>query len=111
MVREVRTMRRSRAEWSKQIALWRKSGLTAREYAAKAGLNPGTLQFWKYTLGKESRPSSGKGADLPLIEVHSSVAKDDRFEVELAGGRRVRVPGTFDSDALRRLIAVLEVSA
>ncbi len=104
-------MRRSRAEWSRQIALWRKSGLTAREYAAKAGLNPGTLQFWKYTLGKEAKLSSARRADFPLIEVRSSAARDDRFEVELVGGHRVRVPGTFDSDALRRLIAVLEVSA
>jgi transposase len=104
-------MRRNRAEWSKQIALWRKSGLTAREYAAKAGLNPGTLQFWKYTLGKESRLPSGKGPEFPLIEVRSSATGDDRFEVDLAGGHRVRVPGTFDGDALRRLIAVLEVSA
>ncbi len=104
-------MRRNRAEWSKQIALWRKSGLTAREYAARAGLNPGTLKFWKYTLGKEARLSPGEGPVLPLIEVRSSVAKDDRFEVELAGGHRVRVPGSFDVDALRRLIAVLEVPA
>jgi hypothetical protein len=104
-------MRRNRAEWTRQIALWRKSGLTAREYAAKAGLNPGTLTFWKYTLGKEARLSKGKEPDFPLIEVHRSAAKDDRFEVELAGGHRVRVPGAFDVDALRRLIAVLEVTA
>ena len=104
-------MRRSRAEWSRQIALWRKSGLSARAYAAKAGLNPGTLQFWKYTLGKEARRSSAKEAGFPLIEVRSSAARDDRFEVELSGGLRVRVPGAFDADALRRLIAVLGVSA
>ncbi len=74
MVREVRTMRRSRAEWSRQIALWRKSGLTAQAYAAKASLNPGTLQFWKYTLGKAAKLSSARGADLPLIEVRSAAA-------------------------------------
>jgi len=100
-------MRRSRAEWSKQIALWRKSGLTAREYAAKAGLNPGTLKFWKYALGKEARSCP----EFPLVEVHSAAGRDDRLEIALVSGHRVRVPGTFESDALRRLLAVLEVSA
>jgi transposase len=104
-------MRRSRAEWSRQIALWRKSGLTARQYAAEAGLNAGTLKYWKYALGREARGGSGTKANLPLIEVRSSVKGHDGFEVELAGGRRVRVPVTFDEEALRRLLAVLEVAS
>ena len=30
------------------------------------------------------------------------------IEIEFAGGRRVRVSGTVDADALKRVIAVLE---
>jgi hypothetical protein len=46
---------------------------------------------------------------LPLVEVMSAPAGADlRFEIELAGGRRLRVPATFDGDALRRLLAILE---
>jgi hypothetical protein len=101
-------MRRSRAEWSKQIALWRKSGLTARKFAAKAGLNAGTLTYWKYALGKEARLVSDRKTKFPLIEMRGSVGRDDRFELELAGGRRLRVPATFEAEALRRLLAVLE---
>jgi hypothetical protein len=31
---------------------------------------------------------------------------DDRFEIEL-GSRRVRVPASFDADALRRVLAIV----
>ena len=104
-------MRRSRAEWSRQIALWRKSGLTARQYATEAGLNAGTLKYWKYALCKEAQQGSGSETDLPLIEVRSSAQHYDGFEVELSGGRRVRVPVIFDGKALRRLLAVLEATS
>jgi len=30
------------------------------------------------------------------------------FELELAGGRRLRVPASFDATTLRRLLEVLE---
>jgi len=32
---------------------------------------------------------------------------DDRFELELGSGRRLRIPPRFDAEALARLLAVL----
>ena len=32
------------------------------------------------------------------------------FELELSGGRRLRVPASFDEAVLRRLLAILEAS-
>lgn len=37
-----------------------------------------------------------------------SAAGTDAFEVELSRGYRVRVPARFESDALQRLLGVLE---
>jgi len=34
----------------------------------------------------------------------------EALEVELCSGVRVRVPGTFDADALSRLLGVLELT-
>jgi hypothetical protein len=42
-----------------------------------------------------------------MIELRASSVTDDRFEIQV-GDRRVRVPPTFDSEALRRLLAALE---
>jgi hypothetical protein len=46
-----------------------------------------------------------------LIEVRGPDRTDERFELELVDGRRLRVPLSFDTDALRRLLAALEVPA
>jgi hypothetical protein len=46
-----------------------------------------------------------------LIEVGPvSVAADSRFEIELNNGRRLRLPATFDPDAVKALVAVLEAA-
>ena len=111
-------MRTSRDEWKKRIERWRESGLTAEQYAAELGINAGTLKFWKYKLGrpegaKEGRArGSGKSKRqaraLPLVEVRPKVyAAAAEFELELGGGKRLRIPASFDAEALSRLLAVL----
>lgn len=118
----------AREEWSKRIERWRESGLTSAEFAAELGINPRTLMYWKWVLGKEargekrewpSRKSVGRARrtltrdaeskpELPeLVEVHAA-ARDARFELELGAGRRIRVPASFDATELRRLLDVLE---
>jgi hypothetical protein len=39
-----------------------------------------------------------------------SIAADNRFEIELSNGRRLRLPATFDANALKALVAVLEAT-
>jgi hypothetical protein len=41
-----------------------------------------------------------------LVEMRAP--DNHRVELELQGGRRLRIPATFDSAALRRLLEVLE---
>jgi len=107
-------MRTGRDEWAKRVARWKDSGLTAKEFATELGINPRSLVFWKWQLGKGSGPAaesvkSGRAParPLPLIEL-GQVAAPVQFELELGGGRRLAIPSTFDADALRRLLAVLE---
>jgi hypothetical protein len=49
--------RADRDEWRRRIARWKESGLTAKEFAADAGINAGTLQFWQYKLKRGERPT------------------------------------------------------
>jgi len=95
------------------------SGLTAKEFAGELGINPRSLTFWKWQLGKPSEPAAKSSVEsvknhrgspartLPLIEFAPSTAPM-RFELELSGGRRLAIPAMFDPDALRRLLAVLD---
>lgn len=111
-------MRTSRDEWKKLVERWRESGLTAEQYAAELGINAGTLKFWKYKLGRPQtatevrqpgpKKSKREGRALPLVEVKPTVlAATAEFELELGGGKRLRIPASFEAEALRRLLAVL----
>jgi transposase len=110
--------RANRDEWQKRIERWKDSGLTAKHFAAETGINAGTLQFWKYKLRKQRAQSphaARRRVQQPilssLIEVSPvSVAAESRFEIELHNGRRLRFPATFDANAVKALVAVLEAT-
>jgi hypothetical protein len=110
-------MRASREEWRKRVERWKDSGLTAEQYASELGINAKTLQFWKYKLRtteplsrrppKRSTRERRSGA-LPVVELAPVMTMSGAtFELELGGGRRLRIPGGFDEVSLERLLAVL----
>ena len=110
--------RANRDEWQKRVERWRDSGLSAKQFAAETGINAGTLQYWKYRLKTQGGelPRTTR-ARLPqptvssLIEIRpASAAADSRFEIELNNGRRLRLPPTFDANALKALVVVLEAT-
>ena len=112
-----RPIRPSTSEkWRRRIERWSQSGLTASAYAAQVGLNVHTLRKWKYLLDRQDRQATRLAASqtlqapacLPLIELRARASSvDERFEVELGDGRRLRVPSSFEPQALRRLLGVL----
>jgi hypothetical protein len=120
----------AREEWAKRVERWRDSGLPCAEFAAELGINPRTLTYWKYILGKEARGEKrtwgrrggegrseavrGRRAEVAaspasFIEVQA-VTRVSQFELELRGGRRLSVSRDFDASALRRLLEVLEAT-
>jgi transposase len=116
-------MRASREEWRRRIERWRDSGLTADQFAASAGINAGTLKFWKCVLSREAKLGGAAPARVAkaalvrcapgtkasaLMEVRATmVARDVRIELELPGGRHLWIPSGFDVESLRRLIDLL----
>jgi len=46
-----------------------------------------------------------------LIEVHPASADGSAFELELSGGKRLRIPVTFEAESLESLLAVLARTA
>jgi hypothetical protein len=113
-------MRTSREEWRKRVERWKDSGLTAQQYATELGIKASTLQYWKHKLGKPE-PAPGRKAEraaqaqaLPsLIELQPIVTASAAaaFELELEGGRRLRIPVGFDVPSLERLLDVLARTA
>lgn len=110
--------RESRKVWAERVRRWRKSGLTAREFAAELGVNANTLAFWKYEIarnGRDCEAAGGASSRVEFVEVTGAVPEvasnatyGEPLEVVCAGGRTVRVPRSFDEQTLLRLLAALE---
>jgi len=110
-----------RREWSRLVREWRRSGKKSKEFAAESGVNAGTLLWWSSQLrgwrrvkGVAGSTSGGSArapldvAELPMVELSCGALGDQRFELELGSGRRLRIPPGFDAEALGRLLAVLK---
>jgi transposase len=103
--------------WAKRVERWRRSGLTAAQFAAREGINRHTLAYWKWKLRREAQtpprrelePVVRVGDVVEVVAPHADVAEPARaFEIVLAQGYRVRLGDAFAGDALSRLLDVLE---
>jgi transposase len=96
----------TRETWAARVREWKRSGLTAAEFAERQGFNAATLTWWSSQLGRAALAVSRP----PVVEVMVAPRADagSSLEVMLASGIRVTVPGGFDEETLRRLLAVLE---
>ena len=117
--------RRSRAEWVEEVQRWRASGQSAVAYARERGIHAGTLAGWASkvrdltvakSVGGDQRGSMFvpvQVAPAPTAAAAAAKARLDRGEVEvvLRNGRRIRVSGTFDSEAVARLLMIAEGAA
>ena len=105
-----------REKWAERIEAWRRSGLTAKEFAAQAGCHPETLRHWGWKLKAEAvgrlKPRAGFVEVLaPMVtglEARSREQVSEPVELVLSRGIRVRVPPRFDAPSLRRLVETLE---
>jgi hypothetical protein len=94
--------------WQGHVTAWAASGRTCKEYAAKAGINPRTLTWWKSKLKEAAAP----GDEARFVEVTdqvapSSMVDDGVIEVEV-GDIRIVVRGRVDAEALARVLAAVE---
>ena len=93
--------------WRGHVTAWATSGRTCKDYAARAGVNPRTLTWWKSKLkgtAAENKPSFVEVTE----QLGPPVAAGGEIELEV-GGVRVRVRGQVETEALSRVLAALEV--
>jgi len=100
--------KRSRAEWTKLVEEWQAGDLSQKAFARRRGIATTTLSWWACRLRREARD---RAALVPVDVIDDAPASSGEFRVEVAGGRTVVVPASFDAGALRRLVSALEDSA
>lgn len=115
-------MKATRQDWEKRVERWKDSGLTAREYAAEIGVNTNTLQHWGWKLKTEAtdqpqkparrrRPSKKRANErVTFVELAHETPSASPFEL-VVGKVVVRIPPSFDAEALNRLLSVAESRA
>jgi transposase-like protein len=102
-------------EKRRHLDAWRGLRVSQAEYCRRNGLSPKTFRKWN----RADRVANGGVPRLvPVRAVDTPPAGTDRqalagpgepqYEIALANGRVVRVPGCFDGDTLSRLLAVAE---
>ncbi len=94
-----------RPRWTEQdarvaLAALERSGKSVSVFAAEHGLDPQRLYMWRRRL------AGGERTTFQEVIVGPSLAAS-AFEVVLTSGVVVRVPSSFDGDALARLLEVL----
>ena len=103
-----------RATWTKRLGDWKQSGLDAAAFAAKVGVSPRTLTWWRWRLGPQETARDAKSLTLrsdavtPLTFVEMTDVVKDPIEIVLRNQIRVRVGAAFDGATLGRVLDVLE---
>jgi transposase len=103
----------TRAEWTKRVERWGKSGLSAEAFGAREGLKAKQLYWWRWRL-RSSPPESTTSSPPPLrflpVHVKAPTAPPAgaavALEIALPNGRVVRVPPGYDPAMLERVLAI-----
>ena len=90
------------------IAALDRSGQPVSAFAAEHGLDAQRVYLWRRRL-RTGSAGAERSTFQELVVRPSALGVSDgaRFEVVLASGTTVRVPPSFDADALVRLLDVL----
>jgi len=108
--------RESRDVWARRMARWSRSGLSRDAFAAREGVKPARLSWWRWYLALPRARGAGSALVKPavtFVEVAPVVAEGqdlERIEVALVNGRVVRVPPAFVDAELVRVLAASERS-
>lgn len=106
--------------WRDIITEWSRSGLSQAEYCRRKDIQIGNFRWWKRRLSTEAstdgppvrrprkRPRDSRDS---FVEVRMADANPRQgYEVVLSNGRVLRLPQTFDSETLTRLISAVEAA-
>jgi transposase-like protein len=107
------THRRWTEEEARQaLAAFDRSGLGIIAFAIREGLDPQRLARWRRRLAVATAPTFEEVAPSVTSAVTgggvAAQVERERFEIVLPSGCVVRVPESFETSALRRLLSVVE---
>jgi hypothetical protein len=95
--------------WRELNRAWEASDQTAVAFCRQRHVNPGTFAWWRRELSRREGRKSVRLGKPSFVEVKVGSGPVGRgYELALANGRRIIVPGDFEAEVIRRLISVAE---
>jgi transposase-like protein len=91
----------------KVVAALERSGQSVTTFASEHGLDAQRVYLWRRRLGKAEPTTFQELAVRPAPVPVEDMSADAPFEIVLASGHVLRVPSSFDTRTLARLIDVL----
>lgn len=82
------TKRRARAWWQQAMTRWRRSGLSAEQFAKREGVRTNTLLWWSSQLRRGTRAEHGSSTPAAI-----EIALDEVTTVSTSGFVEVAVGG------------------
>lgn len=106
----MRSERRSKSWWRETVARWKRSGLSAKEFAAREGVSARTLSWWSSAMRRGTRAERGmpETAMTPIEIALPTRAATQHAEIAVAGAVvRVEIGADLDyvCELVRRLAA------
>ncbi len=99
------------AERSEHLLAWEASGLSARAYGERVGVNPNTLVGWRWQRRRQppgAAPAEvGRLSWIELPVPRDGAERDATIELRIAD-LSIRVPDGFEATTLRRVLDVVE---
>jgi transposase-like protein len=95
-------------EAGQALAALERSGLELTAFALREGLDPQRLSRWRRRLSASPPVFEELVASEVLAAESATSEAREPFEIVLVSGRVVRVPESFDTGALRRLLVVVD---
>jgi len=103
--------------WRDAIAAFEASGQSVVAFCQARGLKPPTFYSWRLKLAKRDRQSifstpprrqSASPAFLPVVVEPGPCQSDESFQIELRGGRVLRLPVSMPAARLAQVVHALE---
>ena len=103
---------RRRAEWTKRVERWKRSGLEAADFARREGLKPRQFYWWCWRLGACPQPPTGPRRLPVRVEEPSPPPAPAWIEVALPNrGLLYLLPGVDPATLACVLVVAAELSA
>ena len=101
---------KTRVQWSRLVAEWRRSGLSTRAFAEQRGLSAKSLAWWRWRLAADEVADEEVPEAPRLVSV--DMEEDARtespvWELTTAAGHVLRVHGAIEPQMLARVLATI----